>query len=151
MQLYITSSVEALEAFRADPTKFDVVITDLAMPNMSGDKLAGELIKIRPDIPVILCTGFSERMPEEKAAAVGIKGFLMKPIVIKDLSSQRVIPLPFSTGWTLLSRYPNYHVLFLWTVLTLDGLLSNDPVYLLIGRMLQLCVDWLLRIDWLRT
>ncbi|MCP3956155.1 MAG: response regulator, partial [Desulfobacterales bacterium] len=81
-----TSSVEALEAFRANPDKFDLVITDMAMPNMSGDKLASELIKIRPDIPILLCTGFSERMPVEKAKSMGIKGFLMKPIVKKDLS-----------------------------------------------------------------
>ena len=81
-----TSSVEALEAFRAAPGKFDLVITDMAMPNISGDQLASELIKIRSDIPVVLCTGFSERMPEERAKALGIKGFLMKPIVMKDLS-----------------------------------------------------------------
>ncbi len=80
------SSIEALEAFRANPNKFDLVITDMAMPNMSGDKLASELVKIRSDIPILLCTGFSERMLEEKAAAMGIKGFLMKPIVMKDLS-----------------------------------------------------------------
>ncbi len=82
-----TSSVEALEAFRAKPDKFDVVITDMTMPNMTGDKLAAEIMKIRSDIPVILCTGFSEMMSKEKAAALGIKGFLMKPIVMKELSS----------------------------------------------------------------
>jgi len=82
-----TSSTDALEAFRKQPNKFDLVITDLTMPNMTGDKLAGELIKIRSDIPVILCTGFSEMMSKEKAAALGIKGFLMKPVVMKDLSS----------------------------------------------------------------
>jgi PAS domain S-box-containing protein len=83
-----TSSVEALEAFRANPDKFDMVITDMAMPNMSGDQLTSELIKIRPDIPVMLCTGFSERIPEEKAESMGIKGFLMKPIVRKDLANK---------------------------------------------------------------
>jgi PAS domain S-box-containing protein len=83
-----TSSVEALEAFKANPDKFDLVITDMAMPNMSGDQLASELIKIRPDIPIVLCTGFSERMPEEQAESMGIKGFLMKPIIMKDLSKK---------------------------------------------------------------
>jgi CheY-like chemotaxis protein len=53
---------------------------------MSGDELASELVRIRPDIPILLCTGFSEKIPEEKAAAMGIKNFLMKPIVKKDLS-----------------------------------------------------------------
>jgi PAS domain S-box-containing protein len=83
-----TSSVEALAAFRADPDKFDAVITDMAMPNMSGDKLASELIKIRPGIPILFCTGFSERISKEKAKALGIKGYLMKPIVMKDLSKK---------------------------------------------------------------
>ena len=67
-----TSSLEALEAFRANPDRFDLVITDTAMPNMPGDKLSGELIKIRPDIPILLCTGFSKTMSEEKAASLGI-------------------------------------------------------------------------------
>ena len=81
------SSVDVLEVFRADPDKFDLVITDMTMPNMTGEQLADELIKIRFDIPVILCTGFSEKMSEEKAKAMGIKGFLMKPVLMKDLSS----------------------------------------------------------------
>jgi CheY-like chemotaxis protein len=81
-----TSSLEALEAFRSAPGKFDLIITDMAMPKMTGDKLSAELIKIRPDIPILLCTGFSETMPEEKAVSMGIKGFLMKPIVMKDLA-----------------------------------------------------------------
>ena len=81
-----TSSVEALEAFREQPEKFDLVITDMTMPNMTGDRLAAELMKIRPDIPIILCTGFSEKISKERADTLGIKGFLMKPIVIKDLA-----------------------------------------------------------------
>ncbi len=80
------SSLEALEAFRFNPDQFDLVITDMAMPNMSGDKLTVELMKIRPDIPIILCTGFSEIMSETKAASLGIKGFLLKPVVMKDLA-----------------------------------------------------------------
>ncbi|MEA1968721.1 MAG: cache domain-containing protein [Thermodesulfobacteriota bacterium] len=83
-----TSSIEALKAFRAKPDKFDLVITDMAMPNMPGDKLAVELTRIRPDIPILLCTGFSETMSEEKAASLGIKGFLFKPIVMKDLAQK---------------------------------------------------------------
>jgi len=82
------SSIDALEAFRANPDNFDLVITDMTMPNMTGDKLAAELIKIRPDISIILCTGFSEIMSEEKAVFLGIKGFLMKPVVMKDLSQK---------------------------------------------------------------
>ena len=82
------SSLEALEAFRTNPDKFDLVITDMAMPNMSGDKLSIELTKIRPDIPVLLCTGFSQTMSVEKAISLGIKGFLLKPIVMKDLAQK---------------------------------------------------------------
>lgn len=83
-----TNSEDALEAFRSGPEKFDLVITDMAMPKMSGDKLAVELITIRPDIPVLLCTGFSKAMTDEKIHAMGIKGFLMKPIVTNDLAQK---------------------------------------------------------------
>jgi PAS domain S-box-containing protein len=82
------NSLETLETFRAAPDQFDMVITDMAMPNMSGDKLAAELIKIRPDIPILLCTGFSEKIPEKKAALLGIKNVLMKPIAKKDLANK---------------------------------------------------------------
>jgi PAS domain S-box-containing protein len=82
-----TSSVDALESFKKNPQRFDLVITDMTMPNMTGEQLAGEIAKIRADIPVILCTGFSEMMSEEKAESLGIKGFLMKPVVMKDLSN----------------------------------------------------------------
>ncbi|WP_300458387.1 cache domain-containing protein [Desulfobacula sp.] len=83
-----TSSIEALEAFRASPDKFDLVITDKAMPKMPGDKLAVELIKIRHDIPILLCTGFSESISEEKIKSLNIKGFLLKPILIKELAQK---------------------------------------------------------------
>ena len=82
------SSIDALEAFRANSDKFDLVITDMAMPNMSGDKLSAELTRIRPNIPILLCTGFSETMSEEKAASLGIKSFLLKPIVMRDLAKK---------------------------------------------------------------
>jgi PAS domain S-box-containing protein len=81
-----TSSLEALELFRAKPDEFDLVITDMTMPNMTGDKLAKELMQIRPDIPIILCTGFSGRITEEKAKGIGIRAFVMKPLVMQDLA-----------------------------------------------------------------
>jgi PAS domain S-box-containing protein len=80
-----SSSIQALEAFRDSPDKFDLVITDMAMPNLPGDKLALALNRIRHDIPIVMCTGFCENMTEEKAAISGVKGFLNKPIVMKDL------------------------------------------------------------------
>nr|NJM00977.1 response regulator [Desulfobacula sp.] len=79
-------SLEALEVFRSGPDRFDLVLTDMSMPKMSGDKLAAELIKIRGDIPILVCTGFSEGMTDEKIKTLGIRGILMKPVVVKDLA-----------------------------------------------------------------
>jgi len=81
-------SLEALEAFRKNPNNFDLVITDMAMPTLAGDKLSAELLKIRSEIPILLCTGYSETLSEEEAASLGIKGFLLKPIVMKDISQK---------------------------------------------------------------
>ncbi len=81
-----TSPYEALEVFSANPQKYDVVITDMTMPQMSGDTFAREVLKIRSDVPIILCTGFSNLMSPEKAMEFGIRGFLMKPLTLNDLS-----------------------------------------------------------------
>ena len=81
------SSVEALELFRAEPDRFDLVITDMTMPKMTGDQLALELMKIRPDIPIILCTGFSPKISEKQAKEIGIKAFAMKPLVRRDMAN----------------------------------------------------------------
>ncbi len=81
-----TGSVDALEAFKANPDSFDLVLTDMTMPNMTGVRLAGELKKTRPDIPVILCTGFSYQINDEKSKALGIQGFVMKPVVMRELA-----------------------------------------------------------------
>ena len=81
-----TSSVEALELFRSKPNDFDLVITDMTMPNMTGDQLAVELMKMRSDIPVILCTGYSKKISEEIAKEIGIKAFAYKPVVKADLA-----------------------------------------------------------------
>ena len=81
-----TSSIEALEAFKAHPERFDLVVSDVTMPNMTGDQLAQELLIVRPGIPIVLCTGFSELMEEKKAKQLGVKGFLMKPFVMNNLA-----------------------------------------------------------------
>ena len=81
-----TDSAEALEVFRSTPEAFDLVITDMAMPGMTGDKLASELVQIKPRIPIIVCTGHSKRISAEKAAAIGIKTLCMKPISKADLA-----------------------------------------------------------------
>ena len=80
------SSREALALFRLDPSRFDLVITDQTMPEMTGIQLATELLNIRPEIPVILCTGFSHTANEESAKAAGIKGFAMKPLTKKEIA-----------------------------------------------------------------
>ena len=82
-----TGSVEALEAFRAYPQGFDLVVTDMSMPNMSGLQLSTELKRIRPDIPVILCTGFSDQINAEKSRALGIDGFVLKPVVRQEIAA----------------------------------------------------------------
>ncbi|RMF84105.1 MAG: hybrid sensor histidine kinase/response regulator [Nitrospinota bacterium] len=80
-----TSSLEALEAFRAAPYRFDLVITDQTMPQMTGEAFSQAIREIRPDIPIILCTGFSHTMSKEKARQLGINAFLLKPLTTADL------------------------------------------------------------------
>ncbi len=81
-----TSSLEALELFKAKPDRFDLVITDMSMPNMPGDILSTELMKVRPEIPVILCTGYSSKISDETALQLDIKAFTYKPIARHDLA-----------------------------------------------------------------
>jgi len=81
-----SSGVEALAAFQIAPDNYDLVITDMSMPDITGIKLAEQLVKIRKDIPIILCTGFSERLNGEKAKLIGIRAFLMKPVKMSDLA-----------------------------------------------------------------
>lgn len=81
-----TNGHEALQVFRASPRSFDIIITDQTMPHLTGEVVAKELLRIRPDIPIILCTGFSHTMTEEKAKAIGIRAFLMKPLGRRDLA-----------------------------------------------------------------
>jgi PAS domain S-box-containing protein len=81
-----TSSVEALEAFRAKSDKFDLVITDQTMPNITGMELAEEMMRIRPDIPIILATGFSETISPERAKQLGIREYIMKPVAARELA-----------------------------------------------------------------
>jgi PAS domain S-box-containing protein len=81
-----TSSVEAFELFRQSPDEFDLVITDMTMPDMTGDVLARKLIAIRPDIPIIVCTGYSERINSDIVKEIGIRDLAMKPVVMKDIA-----------------------------------------------------------------
>jgi len=82
----ITSSKKALELFRDHPDQFDLVITDMIMSGITGDKLAQSILAIRPDMPVILCTGYNEYTSEEAAKIIGIREVVMKPFVMEELA-----------------------------------------------------------------
>lgn len=82
----VTSSREALRLFHDNPDGFDLVITDQSMPEMTGEKLAQELLKIKPDIPIIMCAGFSSGIDHPRATSVGISAFVMKPFKLKELA-----------------------------------------------------------------
>jgi CheY-like chemotaxis protein len=82
----VTRSAEALALFEKDPSAFDLVITDQVMPNMAGTELAERMLALRRDIPIILCTGFSERIAERQAWALGIADILLKPVIRHDLA-----------------------------------------------------------------
>jgi len=77
----------ALQRFKAEPDTFDMVITDLTMPGMTGDALAKAIVSIRPNLPIILVTGFSERETQEHAGNMGIREIVMKPLTILDFAS----------------------------------------------------------------
>ncbi len=81
-----TSSVEALETFQADPDKFDLVITDQVMPDMTGTQLAEKLISIRPDISIILCSGYPENVSPGQLESIGIKEFVLKPVARQEIA-----------------------------------------------------------------
>ena len=81
-----TSSAWALKVFRTQPHRFNLLITDMAMPEMTGLELAAEVLNVRPDLPVILCTGYSDSETEEKARALGIRDLMMKPVSLMDIS-----------------------------------------------------------------
>ena len=86
----------ALDLFRTDPARFDIVVTDMTMPGMTGDRMAAEMMRMRPGLPVILCTGFNELINIERVQEIGIRALLMKPFlrneaarVIRDVLDRR--------------------------------------------------------------
>jgi signal transduction histidine kinase len=81
-----TGSEQALAAFLGQPDQFDAVITDQTMPGITGLDLARRMLRVRPGLPIILCTGFSNLVDEERAYKAGIKGFIMKPMAMKDIA-----------------------------------------------------------------
>jgi two-component system cell cycle sensor histidine kinase/response regulator CckA len=83
-----TRAKEALDTFKTQPEAFDLVITDQNMPGMTGADLAREVLQIRPDMPVILYTGYSETFDEEEARSIGIRDFALKPLTVRDMAER---------------------------------------------------------------
>ena len=81
-----TNSLEALTTFQNQPDSFGLIITDQTMPDMTGSDLARRMLQIRPGMPIILCTGYSSLISEEKARSFGIRGFALKPFTKNDIA-----------------------------------------------------------------
>ncbi|NOY58003.1 MAG: response regulator [Calditrichaeota bacterium] len=80
-----TSSIKALEKFRTHPEQFDLIITDQTLPEMTGKEMAKTMLKIRPDLPVVLCTGYSDTVTKDEAKEIGIREFVLKPISLREM------------------------------------------------------------------
>ena len=101
-----TSASGHLALERMQECDFDLVITDMTMPQMAGDRLARQLWDIRPDLPVILCTGYNEMISEDKATAMGIRKFLLKPVDKDELAVAIRAALNSSPPLYLVPRKP---------------------------------------------
>src|SRR5690606_9705676 len=83
----MTDALEALECARADPRAFDLVITDLSMPKLMGTDLVVQLLALRPDLPIILTTGYTTTLTAENVRALGIRELLLKPFSLRSLGT----------------------------------------------------------------
>jgi len=122
------NSREALNLFRSDPQAFDLVITDMTMPGLTSKELAKELMAVKPDVPIILCTGFSEQINEKQAKEIGVRGYIMKPYTVNSLNTtiRRVLEGSDSLRSSRIS-------------LSVDGLkieIGPDPAQDLFGRIM---------------
>jgi CheY-like chemotaxis protein len=107
------SSSEAWTVFSARPDQFDLMITDMTMPHMAGDRLTEKVLGLRPNLPVILCTGYSDMINEDKAAALGIRRFVMKPVEKNELAGnpRHFIPRPERVTRPAPDKPPRDHAL----------------------------------------
>ena len=80
------SSLDALQIFKSSPDSFDLLISDVTMPEMTGDVLVSEIRNIRPELPVLLCSGYSEKLTMERMKDINLKNFLMKPLMLKEMA-----------------------------------------------------------------
>ena len=97
-----TDSCQAAAAFASQPDDFDVVVTDMTMPGKTGAELAREVLRLRPSMPVVLCTGFSELISAEQAQGIGIRRFIMKPVIRRELAE--AVRGALDTGETRMAR-----------------------------------------------
>ena len=88
-----TSGLSAYEAFAANPTEFNLVLSDQTMPGMTGDEMAQKMIKLKPGLPVIICTGYSEKLTKELADSIGIQTIFKKPVDISLLLDEIALQL----------------------------------------------------------
>ncbi len=93
-------SAYALNEFKKLPEQYDLVISDMTMPEMNGDELAKKMIEIRPDIPIIICTGYNPKIDEKTAKAIGLKAFIFKPLTFQKLATTVRDVLDASVGWS---------------------------------------------------
>ena len=96
MVVVFTNGPEALQAFKKNPDQFDVIVTDQAMPGMTGELLAHQVMSICPGFSVILCSGFSYTMDKEKAFAMGLRAFLFKPVLMSGTAQTPQVESPGS-------------------------------------------------------
>ena len=82
----LTSSVDTLERFQQEPDSFDLLISDMTMPNLTGTELAKQVLAIRPEMPIVLCTGYSELIDDEQAKDLGIRDYIMKPVIKREFA-----------------------------------------------------------------
>lgn len=94
------SSVRALKLFKEDPAAFDLLITDMTMPELTGDRLAAEVRAVRADLPMIICTGYNRRLSDHKPESLAVQAILMKPVEQQDLAKtvRRVLDYQFVSG-----------------------------------------------------
>ena len=88
-----TSGLSAYEAFASNPSEYDLILTDQTMPGMTGDEMAQKMIKMKPDLPVIVCTGYSEKLTKELADSIGIRTMFKKPVDISLLLDEIALQL----------------------------------------------------------
>ena len=82
----LSDPVAALETFRADPHRFHLVVLDMTMPHMTGDQLTKEIRDIRSDVPIILCSGYSDMIDGRKASELGVQALMMKPMIMGEIA-----------------------------------------------------------------